>query len=330
MHTSLNRWAAIAATVLAVAACADGPVSPPTATAIVSANATGKHNLGLTPYSCTVLRRTSSDTTWSQSRTTINYPQGELAPGNRTVPYRVRGMSVSGRVVFAAFCTVPYTEGALRRADRHFRVAHGGGADQYAARQNLVTTQGCVTDGVCPIDPIVVIAPPPDDEDDDSEDSGTGGGGGGGGGGDGGGNGGGSGGDDACADSYTQLIIDNPDCASPQHPTPEEEADARSCPGTLVGKVITALIPVASVNHEFRFEGPMTRVSAARSPATYEIAGPTASRDAWWIAERGTVQIICNGVYSPSAFGYKVWIGVASYGGVSDLHMVMGPGHPNF
>lgn len=71
-------------------------------------------------------------------------------------------------------------------------------------------------------------------------------------------------------------------------------------------------------------------VSAARPPATYEIAGPTASRDTWWIAERGTVKVNCNGYYSPSAFGYKLWIGVASYAGESDLHMVMEPGHPDF
>jgi hypothetical protein len=73
----------------------------------------------------------------------------------------------------------------------------------------------------------------------------------------------------------------------------------------------------------------MIRIGAARSPATYGIR-PTASRDAWWIAESGTIKVTCNGYYSPSAFGYRVWIGVASYAGQSDLHMVLGPNHPTF
>jgi hypothetical protein len=255
-----------------------------------------------------MLRKSPTDGTGSNRPLSIYYPQPELG-GGRTVSYRFRGTTPSGEVVAAAFCTVPYTEAALRRVDRRLGVERGGGADQYAAREGGITTQGCVTEGMCVLQPIVVIAPiAPDGDPDDvcsryPDECSSGGGGGDG------GNGG-------------------------EYPTPEEEEDARSCPQELVGKVITALVPVAGRNHEFRFEGKfgqgMTRVSAARSPAAYEIAGPTASRDTWWIAERGTVKVNCNGYYSPSAFGYKLWIGVASYAGDSDLHMVMGPGHPSF
>lgn len=330
MPYSHARWTALAALLLIVGACADAPLNPPLPPTGVSHSASSGRHLGQIPYPCAVLRKSIADGTWSTRNIFINYPQPELGAG-RVVAYRFRGTTLAGEVVVAAYCTVPYTEGALRRLDRRFSVEHGGGADQYATREGGVTTQGCVTDGVCALDPIVVVAPPADPGDGDSGESG---GGSGGGDGDGGGGGGGTGGSDPCAYSYTQLVPDDPNCQNPEYPTPEEEADALSCPQELVGKVITALIPVAGRNHEFSFTGSlgrgMTRVGAARSPATYEIAGPTASRDAWWIAERGTVKVNCNGYYSPSAFGYKLWIGRASYAGSSDLHMVMGPGHPAF
>jgi hypothetical protein len=60
---------------------------------------------------------------------------------------------------------VPYTEAALRRVDRYLGVEKGGGADQFRARQGMITTQGCVTDGMCVLDPLVVVAPPPEPSD---------------------------------------------------------------------------------------------------------------------------------------------------------------------
>ena len=48
------------------------------------------------------------------------------------------------------------------------------------------------------------------------------------------------------------------------------------------------------------------------------------------MATRGTIQVNCKGYYSPNAFGYRLWIGTASYAGSSDLSIVMGPGHPDF
>lgn len=317
------RWAALAPLALA-AACADTPVSP-TLTPPQSVIATTKvPHLGETPMSCTVLRKSPIGTTWTKRSRTIYYPRGEVAAGNRTVPYTLRGTLASGEVVFAAFCTVPYTAAALRRADRQFQVTHGGGADQFAEREGQITTQGCVSEGLCVLEPIVVVAPPPGGDSDDEEvpiSDGTGGGGGG----DGGGGGGGSGGDSTCAESDTQLIPDNPDC---------EEEDSRNCPSLIAGRVIVALIPVAGRSHEFQFEAtitqPLVRVSKARSPATYEISKPTASEDLWWIAQAGTIKVNCNGAYSPSVFGARVWLGSLAYANDSDLHMVMGPGHPTF
>ncbi len=109
--------------------------------------------------------------------------------------------------------------------------------------------------------------------------------------------------------------------------TPEED-ESTNCPTVLSGKVITAGILVAGTLHTFKFDGPMTRISSPRSPAKYEIGHPTVSEDTRWIAEAGWIAVNCVGVYSPNAFGYRVWIGTASYAGESDLHMVLGPNHP--
>jgi hypothetical protein len=77
-------------------------------------------------------------------------------------------MAPDGRVAYAARCTVPYSEAALRRVDRHFGMERGGGADQFAVREGMLTTQTCVEDestGKCLFDPLVVTAPPRDNVD---------------------------------------------------------------------------------------------------------------------------------------------------------------------
>jgi hypothetical protein len=90
-----------------------------------------------------------------------------------------------------------------------------------------------------------------------------------------------------------------------------------------------ALITVAGRNHEFSFTStltyPFTRLTGGRSPATYEIGLPTASRDAWWIAQAGTITVWCRGAWITR----KTWLGTLTVVD-SDLHMVMGPGHPDF
>lgn len=114
--------------------------------------------------------------------------------------------------------------------------------------------------------------------------------------------------------------------------SPATDADndfsATTCPLTLSGKVITAAIQVAGILHTFKFTGPLARVSGARSPATYSVH-PTVSEDSWWIAESGTIQVNCSGFYSPQAFGFRLWIGTATFAGESDLHMIPGPNHPS-
>lgn len=109
---------------------------------------------------------------------------------------------------------------------------------------------------------------------------------------------------------------------------PDEESII--CPYPWLGRTQPTLITVAGRNHEFQFSStatyPMRLKSAARSPAIYEIGFPTTSTDAWWIAEAGTVTVYCRGVYVSRS---RTWVGTVTVLD-SDLHMVMGLGHPDF
>jgi len=84
------------------------------------------------------------------------------------VRYLFLQIAPDGGLAHAASCTVPYSEAALRRVDRHFGVERSGGADQFVVRQGMLTTQSCVVDentNACVFDPLVVTAPPRENSD---------------------------------------------------------------------------------------------------------------------------------------------------------------------
>ena len=80
--------------------------------------------------------------------------------------------------------------------------------------------------------------------------------------------------------------------------------------------------------YEVRLRGLGGRAAcgAPRSPAWYYISGPTFSKDGWWMAESGKIQLVCRGGWR---FRNSVWIGTVAVQ-APDLHMVMAPGHPDF
>jgi hypothetical protein len=108
----------------------------------------------------------------------------------------------------------------------------------------------------------------------------------------------------------------------------ETTEDSDICPQPLGGRTLITLVNVAGRNHEFQFSGEMNRVNplVGRSPAWYRISGPTASKDTWWIAESGNIQLVCWGRWH---LRNSVWLGTVVVQ-ATDLHMVMGPGHPDF
>lgn len=111
---------------------------------------------------------------------------------------------------------------------------------------------------------------------------------------------------------------------------PAEEEYSDICPQPIMGKVATALVPIAGRNHEFKFEGTFWRVNplVGRSPAWYKMDRPALSKDSWWMAESGNLRLVCWGRYV-TVMGTRVWGGTV-YVQDTDLHVVMGPGHPDF
>jgi hypothetical protein len=201
------------------------------------------------------------------------------------------------------------------------------------AQDELVAPQGCVIDGLCLLPPIsggwcdpyeeldwscdddgggdcmTSVGTPTDPEGATTVQSCPGG-----------------GGDPGGGGTTPPPPGDDPIC-----PDTGEECGEEStiCPQPFYGNTQPALITVAGRNHEFQFHSsetyPFTRLTGGRSPATYKIGLPTTSKDAWWIAEAGNITVWCRGAWITRT----LWVGTMTVLD-SDLHMVMGPGHPDF
>lgn len=160
------------------------------------------------------------------------------------------------------------------------------------------TSSGCDPNTIC-LDPVIVIGDPGS-----GDGSGSGGGGGGG------EDGGDDPGDGQCMTSYGgEATVQG--CSGGGTPPPaEEEEYSDICPQPIMGKVATALVNIAGRNHEFKFEGTFYRVNplVGRSPAWYRIDRPTLSKDSWWMAESGSIQLVCWGRYV-TVLGSRVWGG---------------------
>jgi hypothetical protein len=120
-----------------------------------------------------------------------------------------------------------------------------------------------------------------------------------------------------------------PDSTACEQDCPGEEIeDSDICPEPLGGRTLTYLATIGGRSHEFKFRGTMHRVNplVGRSPAWYRISGPHVSSDSWWIAESGDIQLVCWGRWH---LRNSVWLGTVVVQ-ADDLHVVMGPGHPDF
>lgn len=160
---------AVALGLLTIAAgCKDLPTNSPDATRDASPESltirgSESHAPSLRQFVCvTRWRSVSAPSGWESRRFTVQFPRNEIDRAGRTVQYQHRLRSAGGTLRAAADCEAPYTEAALRRLDHRFGIHRDGGADQFKRREEGVSTQGCVTDGECLLEPIVV-QPPPDE-----------------------------------------------------------------------------------------------------------------------------------------------------------------------
>ena len=306
------------AAALFFAACADSPTSPPASGAALSAS--GPRTPGAAADDVTAVCATSQATPrgehpYAYGRLALRLPGSMRAGDGGTRSYRYEGYAEGARLVAVAVCDVPDTPAAVQHLERLFGVQRrgsgsGGGGwdgpallgDETVVKLDAFNGYACQYGGEYPhCDPAPLPTGTLGKLDQDIcqywEDCGGG--------------------------DYTPA-------GGGSDPEPAPEEDASRCPDQLFGRVVTALIPVAGRNHEFKFSGPMNRVGIARSPATYQISGPTTSTDNWWMAASGTISVYCNGYYTPWVGGARYWIGRTDYAGRSDLHMVMSAGHPDF
>lgn len=152
------------------AACQDAPtLSTPAASAGAAVARTSQGQPQRVRFYCTLGRYSpTARSGWETRADTLYFPPSEVDAWGRTIQYQYRVSFTDGRPLASAVCLVPYTEGALRRVDRRFGVTEEGGAQQYEARQGMVTTQDCTVDentNRCVFDPLVVTAPPREEPD---------------------------------------------------------------------------------------------------------------------------------------------------------------------
>jgi hypothetical protein len=114
-------------------------------------------------FLCTVGNRAlSAPNGWQTRQVAFYFSRGDLDARGRTVQYMYRRKATDGTLLVSVDCTVPYTEPALRQVDRWLGVEADGSVAQFKAREEMVNVQGCVGDGVCTLDPLVVTPPPTD------------------------------------------------------------------------------------------------------------------------------------------------------------------------
>lgn len=165
LRHNINPWrASIVALTLFATACQDVPTSiaPVLGRSVNAAQPNGQH-LGQTPFLCTVGHRApSAPNGWQTRQDTFYFSRGDLDARGRTVQYMYRRNATDGTPLVSVDCRVPYTESALRRVDRWLGVEANSGVAQFKARDGMVSTQGCVSDGMCTLEPILVQPPPSD------------------------------------------------------------------------------------------------------------------------------------------------------------------------
>jgi hypothetical protein len=85
----------------------------------------------------------------------------DLHPTGSTMPYVVVWVSPGGQTLRRVSCDIPRSMAAIRAANEHFNVPEQGyiwtGSSH---RTGDISIQGCVEDGACTLDPVVVTAEP--------------------------------------------------------------------------------------------------------------------------------------------------------------------------
>lgn len=168
MHPHIHRWITVIAASVALSACQDAPTLPHDAesrpNAIRSTIVGGPS--GAVDYQCyTSVATPSGPNAYAYKRVPLRFSTDGLHPRNATHRYSYRMVAPNGKTLRAANCVIPRSVRAIEAMNRRFGVSD----------DDPMQIQGCVTDGICTLEPVIVVG--------DGGGSGTGGTGGSGGGG---------------------------------------------------------------------------------------------------------------------------------------------------
>jgi hypothetical protein len=147
----------LTATVLLAAACQDISTMPNVelGAALERGAASGT---GLVSFPCTVSRRTPEGPyRYAYERGRIGFPQPAVHDAGATTTYSFVVQGNDAQPLYVAKCVIPSTLAAVRHMDRVFGVRREGSGSSAADRGDL-QPMGCVIDGVCLLEPIVVYA----------------------------------------------------------------------------------------------------------------------------------------------------------------------------
>lgn len=112
------------------------------------------------PHGCFMsIAAAESPSPYMYRRLPLRFPADVQASDGSVAAFRYRGVRPDGKVMAVLNCVIPATERAREVVRQRFRVPTG-------PEEGGVVVQGCVTEGMCVLEPIVVVAPPKDPCDD--------------------------------------------------------------------------------------------------------------------------------------------------------------------
>lgn len=163
------RPTVLALLTLGVTACQDSFTAPPSGSPPPpSASVNGA------PYYCSI--RIATPGGIQESQRVLAFPPAAVHPQGAVMLYRYRRQPQPGTVTYSADCVIPRSMAALEHMNQGYQVPPELRSPKGKDKQgNEMTTQGCVSDGLCVLEPIVVT---PVNEPDPWSGGGGGGGGG--------------------------------------------------------------------------------------------------------------------------------------------------------
>lgn len=156
-----SRFGLMVLTGLVVAACQDLPTTALEATRgrrRVAERVTGRPEQDRHAALCYISRRVEDRLhRYNYATLRLKFPPHVLAPDGSTQLFRFRVQQSAGDPVVAGICRIPDTPGAVEFVEKRLHlVPH---LPRGPRNDEQITVQGCVSDGFCPLDGLVVVAP---------------------------------------------------------------------------------------------------------------------------------------------------------------------------